>query len=117
MRILSLPATLRRLFAILTALAVLFAPVVARAGEVGQSAPHDAVEMGEAGECQTPPTSQTKHEKMAGNDCASMCVAAAIAPAAPVMAELAQAASATFAIPAFLAGSPGELATPPPKQS
>lgn len=112
------PVSIQRLFAILVALSMLFAPAVARAGEQTVAASHHELASMDSGHCQMPPSRSSDHEKMAGKSCCiSMCMAVAVQPSAPTTEKLAQAASPSFVIPAFLVGSPGELATPPPRHS
>ena len=109
--------SIRRLFAIVVALSVLFAPAAALAGEM-HGPTHDGMRMMSVGHCQMPPSNSSDHDKMAGkNCCISMCMAVAIQPSVPQIDKFSEQAPALFAIPAFQIGGPGELATPPPKLS
>lgn len=118
MRPYALPVSIQRLLAILVALSMLFAPAVARAGEPAVGASQHNIEQMDAGHCRMPPSHSSDHEKMAGKSCCiSMCTAVAIQPSGPASEEPLQSASASFAIPSFQVGSPGELATPPPRRS
>jgi hypothetical protein len=104
--------------AIFVALSMLLAPAAARASELAAAASEHEMQMMDAGHCQSSPSSSSDHEKMAGKSCCvSMCMAVAIQPSAPATEQLVQTAQPSFAIPSFHVGSPGELATPPPKFS
>src|SRR5574338_902735 len=106
----------RTLFALFVALAVLFAPGVARAGEAFTAMPDHQAQMMEAGHCQMPPSKSADHDKMPGKSCCiSMCMAIAVTPAAPDIERLAPNAPAVFALPTFHTSAPPELATPPPR--
>jgi hypothetical protein len=103
-----------RLFAILVALLVLFAPGVASAAMAAD--PHDAQIM-EAGHCQMPPSSGA-HDKMAGKSCCiAMCMALAVAPWTPSDATPPRQQIAQFPSPKAYHGLPAEIATPPPRKS
>jgi hypothetical protein len=112
------PVSIRTLLAIFVALAVLLAPAFTRAGVVLAAAPDHHAQMMEAGHCTMPPASSADHDKGVGDDCCiSMCMAAAITPAAPVPEEVARPAQPVFALPTFLLAYLGEIATPPPRSA
>jgi len=107
--------SIRKLFGVLVALAVLFAPAFSRAGEAIAAAPDHQAQMMEAGHCKSGPDKSADHDKAPKNCCISMCMAVAITPIAPVADTLVQRAPAVFANPAFHVGLPAEIATPPPR--
>src|SRR5213080_911674 len=73
--------SIRRLFAFVLALSVLFAPGVA--GAAMAASPHHDMAMMEAGHCQSPPSNSGDH-KMGGKSCCiAMCMAIAVAPSTP----------------------------------
>ena len=109
--------SIRNLFAILVALAVLFAPAFSRAGEAFAKAPEHA-QMMEPGHCKAPPVDSSNHYKDSGKDCCvSMCMAVAIAPMAPLRLESPVPTAPVFALPTLHRSYLGEIATPPPRQS
>jgi hypothetical protein len=108
--------SIRKLFAILVALAVLLAPGVT--GAAMAAAPHHDMQMMEAGHCQAPPSGSGHHEQSDGKSCCvSMCMALAVAPSAPVEAPPILQQMAQFAPPRTYHGLPAEIATPPPRHS
>ena len=108
--------SLRKLFAVILALAVLFTPAVT--GAAMASSPHHAMQMMEAGHCQTPPSQSDHHDKTAGKSCCiAMCMAVAITPATPLLEEHAQAAQNNFFVPTAHDGYLREIATPPPRSA
>src|SRR4051794_6314105 len=104
--------SIRKLFAVLVALAGLFAP--GGTGAAMAAHPHHHMQMMEAGHCETPPANSGDHQKMTGKSCCfAMCIALAVTPSAPTEAvELAHAAT-YFAVPQSWQGFLGEIATPP----
>lgn len=105
---------IRRLFAILVALSVLFAPSAVSAAMA--TGPHD-MQIMEAGHCQMPP-SPGAHDKMAGKSCCiAMCIALAVAPWIPIDATPPRQQIAQFPSPKAYHGLPAEIATPPPRKS
>jgi hypothetical protein len=108
--------SLRNFVAALLALAVLFAPTIARAKETAMTASgHHEMRSMEAGHCKVPPTS-TSHHKAAGDSCCiSMCTAVAVAPDAPAVGAALPRSNSYFAGPTTWIGYLGEIATPPPR--
>ena len=105
-----------KLFAIIVALAVLFAPGLSGAA---MAAPHghDA-RMMEAGHCQAPPSSSGRHDRMDGKSCCiSMCMAVAVAPSTPCELAPPGRPTADFDLPKTYRGLHAEIATPPPRFS
>lgn len=117
MRVHAPGVSFQKLFAILVALAVLFAPAVASAGETLAPGADHAQMMDRTGHCQMP-ASGADHDKAAGKSCCIwMCMAVAIEPAAPHHDEPLERAPAVFAIPSLHPGYLGEIATPPPRRA
>jgi hypothetical protein len=107
--------SIRKLFALLLAVSVLFAPGVA--GAAMASSPHHAMQMMQSGHCQTPPSSSGDH-KMGGKSCCiAMCMAVAVAPSAPAQSSPPRQQVAQFSAPQTYRGLPAEIATPPPRGS
>ena len=104
--------TIRRVFAILIALAVLLAPWAAATASAAE--PNHDMQMMQAGHCQIPPD----HDKNAGKSCCiSISIGLAASLATPFADESAPTITTVFAEPSFLLGHPGKLPTPPPKLS
>jgi hypothetical protein len=105
--------SIRKLFALLLALAMLFAPAVTYAAmpmAMGQG----GMQMMAMGPCEAPP-SKTDHKSPAKNCCMAMCMAIAVAPDAPVALLEPRHAASYFAAPTSWHGHLGETATPPPR--
>ena len=95
--------SVRKLFSVLLALAILFAPAVTYAAmpmAMGQG----GMQMMAMGPCEAPP-STTDHKTPAKNCCMAMCMAL-LEP---------QHAVSYFATPISWHGHLGEIATPPPR--
>lgn len=108
--------SIRKLFALLVALAVLFAPGVT--GAAMAAAPNHDMQMMGAGHCEAPPSDTNHHDKMGGKSCCiSMCMAVAIAPAAPALDHEIVHAPVSFVIPTLHVAYLGEIATPPPRRA
>jgi len=105
--------SIRRLFAILLALAVLFAPAVTASASAAEPS-HD-MRM-RVGHCQG--LMPGSPDKNAGKTCCiSICMGVALSPLAPEAETSVQIASPVFAAPLSLTGQPTELPTPPPRLS
>jgi hypothetical protein len=112
----SRPLSLRKLFAILLALAVLFAPGVSSAA-MAASQNHDTQLM-EAGHCQAPPSRTAHHDQTDGKSCCiAMCMALAVAPSTPTEAAPPREQVAGFVAPKAYHGTLSEIATPPPRHA
>src|SRR5437764_12059482 len=108
--------SIRALFAILVAIAVLLAPTIS--GAAMAAAPHHGMEMMEAGHCQSPPSNNGHHDRTDGKSCCiAMCMALAVAPSAPAEISPSREQMAQFAAPQAYRGLPAEIATPPPRHS
>lgn len=114
--------SIRTLFAMLVAVAVLFAPALTRAGEAFAAVPDHHVQMLQSGHCKTAPShsgdgdKSSDHDKSAGmNCCISMCMAVAVAPPARPQAAALHGPAATFPLAHQYHGCIAEIATPPPR--
>lgn len=109
--------SIQRLFAILAALSVMFAPTVAGANMVVSSHHGMQMQMMDVGQCQGPSNSND-HDKMGGKSCCStMCMAVALTPSTPPDTAPPRQQVAHFAAPRAYRGLPVEIATPPPRHS
>lgn len=110
--------SIQKLFAILVAVAVLFAPAFSRAGEAFAAVPNHHAQMVEAGHCDAPASDSSDHDQAPAKSCCiSMCMGIAIAPVAPAKNRQLNSALAVFAVPALHLSYLGEIATPPPRRS
>ena len=106
--------SIRTLFAILVALAVLLAPGVT--GAAMAASPDHHMQMMQSGHCNMPMSGKSDHDKMSGkNCCISMCMAVAIAPSAPADVQPLSAQVTQFALARTYHGTLAEIATPPPR--
>lgn len=112
--------SIRKLLLALVAMAVLFAPAFTTAGAVFAAVPQHNMPMMEAGHCQFSPAADhdaAHDEAPAKSCCIAMCMALAIAPAAPMRAIAPPREVAAFPNPPAYVGLPGEIATPPPRRA
>lgn len=112
--------SIRTVFAILVAVAVLFTPALTRAGEAFAAVPDHHAQMMAKGFCKTSPShsgdgSSSDHDKAGMNCCISMCMAVAVAPPAAAQSEILHEAAATFPLTHQYHGCISEIATPPPR--
>lgn len=108
--------SIRSLFAVLIALAMLVAPTLAEAGAAADTQGHQMLMMDHSSHCQAPISGSADHHKSDGKSCCvSTCVALAVAPAAPVESVAAPGQLAHFAPPKTYRGLLTEIATPPPR--
>jgi hypothetical protein len=107
--------SIRKLFALLLAVSVLFAPGVA--GAAMASSPYHAMQMMQGGHCQTPPSNSGDHKMTGKSCCIAMCMAVAVAPSTPAQSSPPRQQVAQFASPQAYRGLPAEIATPPPRRS
>lgn len=119
MRAYAIPVSISKLFAVLAAVALLFAPALTGTASA-TPAQHEmamagaSMQMMEGGPCRSMPSAD--HGKgMAKNCCMAMCMAVAVAPSAPDELPTVTQAEATFTIPKSHKGYLGEIATPPPR--
>ncbi len=109
--------TIRKLLAILLALAMLAGSGVTSAA-MAATAHHDMAAAPKAGHCQRASSPVDRHDKMAGkNCCVAMCMVVAIAPAAAELEDHGRSAQNGFFLPRKPDGYVGEIATPPPRRS
>jgi hypothetical protein len=103
----------RKLFAIILALGVLFAPSFAYS-----AAPRPDVQAMEMGHCQMLPSKSADHGKVDGkNCCIAMCMAVAVAPSASLQVAEPRHQVAYFVAPQSWRGFLSEIATPPPRRT
>lgn len=111
------PSGIRKLFAIILALALLFAPSVVAAEHAAAMPLHD-MQMMQMGHCEGMPSKPADHGKSDGKSCCiSMCMAVAVAPSAPAEAAEARHAVTYFVVLQSWHGFLGEIATPPPRMA
>jgi hypothetical protein len=107
--------SIRKLLAILVAVAVLFAPAFVAAGIASAAVPDHHVQMMQNGHCQMPPSSGDHQKMPAKNCCMAMCMAVALSPQAPLLEKEVQRSAVVSTVRAFRVGQPAEIATPPPR--
>ena len=108
--------SMQKLFAIMVAVAVLFAPVFTRASEAAAAVPDHQVQMMKSGHCNlTDEDSGDRDEAPLENCCVSTCMAVTASPPAPPAAPQIKQAKAQSAVRTFEIGAPAEIATPPPR--
>ncbi|MES2326239.1 MAG: hypothetical protein V4499_02765 [Pseudomonadota bacterium] len=111
----AIPVSIRKLFGILVALAVLLAPAATSAAMAFAPASHQMAMM-EGGHCDMPMPGKSDHDKMGGKSCCiAMCMAVAIAPSAPRTEQPVTHIDASFPAPKSYHGLLSEIATPPPR--
>jgi hypothetical protein len=107
-----------RLFAIVIALAVLFAPAMATAA-MADGAPTGHMQMMDnGGHCHMPSGGSSDHHKSDGKSCCmSMCMALAVQPQSTAVGDRLPRSPAHFSAPPARLAYLGEIATPPPRRS
>lgn len=106
--------SIRKLFGVLIALAVLIAPSALAAEHMAMTPGHQ-MQMMQMGHCDGPPSS-SDHDKAPGKSCCiSMCMAVAVTPDTPVGDAQVEHAPTYFAVTTSWHGFLGEIATPPPR--
>lgn len=113
-----LPVSLRPLFAILIAAAMLFAPFAMQSGSAMATAPSDhQSQMMEKGHCGEQPASRKDGVPTGKSCCVAMCTTIAVAPVSPVeplgYSRSAEQTDNDEFGPSFLA----KLPTPPPRRA
>ena len=110
--------SIKKLFAILVAVAVLFAPAFTRAGAAFAAAPDHHAPMMEAGHCSMAPAEGSGDPaEPAETCCVSMCMPVAIAPSMAASHQVPQAALLAMIAETFGLGLLPEIATPPPRSA
>lgn len=105
---------IRKLFAIMVAVAVLFAPAFASVGMASAAVPPDQAEMMEKGHCESAGGEQPD-EPADMSCCGAMCMAVAVTPSGIALAKPLNTSVPVAKLHSFQTGSPAELATPPPR--
>ena len=110
--------SLRPLFAILIAFAMLFAPLATQSGSAMAMGPADhQSQMMNQGHCSDQPTGG-KDSKMPGKSCCvTMCTAVAVAPVSPVEPLAFGGVADRPALDQFYRSYLAKLATPPPRRA
>ena len=106
--------SVRRLFAALIALAVLFAPAMTRVGEAYAAVPDHHAQMMMKGHCESAPDAD-QDKKADQSCCFKMCMAVAADLGDLLAARPLLASTNPPALQSFPIGSPAEIATPPPR--
>lgn len=111
--------SIRRLFAMVVTLALLFAPALTRAGEASAAGSNHHVQMMQSGHCKSGAARSSddkSSDQAAGKTCCiSMCMAVAVVPAIPAKSVSVHGTAARFAPANQYRGRIAELATPPPR--
>jgi hypothetical protein len=109
------PMSIRNLFAILVAVAVVFAPAFMSVGMAQAAVPDHHAQMTEKGHCD--PANDEDQNKPAGTMacCGAMCMAVAVTASTMALAEPLLGSLPVARLHAFRTGVPAELATPPPR--
>lgn len=105
--------SLRKLFGILVAVAVLLAPAFTRAGEAFAALPVHHMQMTESGHCTSPPSDQD--DRASQSCCIAVCAALAVAPFTPAQSEPPRQIQAATFVPSAHVAYLREIATPPPR--
>lgn len=107
--------SIRKLFAIFVALAVLFAPAASRATAAIAGVSDHELMMEQTGHCRMP-SGSADHRKGADKTCCiSMCMAATVNDLAPSADEFFTQITPVPMIPTLHIGCLGDIATPPPR--
>ena len=108
--------SIHRLFALLVALSVVFAPNVTSASMA--AAPHHDMQMMAAGHCSGLASNRGHdHESDGKSCCISTCTGVAVAPNSPPVDHEVPRAPAVFAVAPLHLSYLGEIATPPPRSA
>ena len=106
--------SIRKLFAIMVAVAVLFAPAFTSSMPAYAAVPDHHAQMMEKGHCD-PAMDMNQDEPTDMACCGAMCMAVAVTPPASEMAEPLVGSVAVGRLQDFQTGIPAEIATPPPR--
>lgn len=110
--------TIRTLFALFAALAVLIAPLSSPATAAVAASPEHHAQMAANGHCETTPADPgAPDEAPAKSCCVATCAAVAVAPSGSTGELEPRVAAAVFPIATRHLGYLGEIATPPPRRS
>ncbi len=112
------PVSPRALFAMLIAVAMLFAPLAARNGAAMAMAPADHHgQMADKEHCGDEPATSDDSKAVDKSCCAAMCVAVAVAPSAPIEPHLYVRSVERPAQEQYGRSFLAELPTPPPRRA
>ena len=113
--------SVRKLFAVLLAVAVLFAPMVTGISAAVAAVPDHQMQMMSTGHCKSASSSNDSNEpsgkdaKSGKSCCMAMCIAVTPAPAANDAWQPLVGVATVSVLKPFLIGLPAEIATPPPR--
>lgn len=115
------PVSIRKLFAMLVAVAVLFAPAVTGMSAAFAAVPDHHMQMMSTGHCKSMAAAENS-DQPSGEDskagkpcCMAMCLAVAVSPAAIEASPSLIGIASVPRLQNFLIGVPAEIATPPPR--
>lgn len=106
--------SMRKLFAILVAVSVLFGPALTRAGELYAAVPDHQMQMMESGHCKSP-GSDEQDDGPTKNCCIANSTAIAVSPSTSAASGLSRQQEMASFVPRGQVGYLGEIATPPPR--
>ena len=110
------PVSMRRLFGMLIAFAMFFAPLAMQSGAAMAMAPADHhAQMMRAGHCGEQPSKSHPGKSMDKSCCVSMCAAVAMAPSSVVEPRRVSLSAQHPALDLFQHNFLAELPTPPPR--
>jgi hypothetical protein len=105
----------RPLLSLLLSVTVLFASALTGTAAAAAANMDHGVAMMEMGHCSSPPASHGDGKSTPKPCCTAMCMAVAVAPAAPAVLPHVPQAAAIFTLPRTYHGFVAEIATPPPR--
>ena len=108
--------SIHKLFAIMIAVALLFAPVFTSAGSALAAVPDHHAQMMDKGHCD-PATEQERDKSKTMACCGAMCMAVAVTPPASQLDKPLVGSVAVAGLQEFQTGIPAEIATPPPRDA
>ena len=106
--------SVRRLFAVLIALAVFLAPTMTRFSEAYAAVPDHHSQMMTKGHCEKAPDEE-QEQPVKISCCVQTCMAVAAEPAAPLSPPPILGSAKIPDLHSFLIRAPAEIATPPPR--
>lgn len=117
MRAYRLLVSIRRIFAVLVAIAVLAGPTYTHVSAAEAAVPDHHGQMTESGHCEAPPTDSSDDEAPTKSCCISICMAVASSPSTTAADGELKPVPRVFAVPELHPSYLGEIATPPPRRS
>lgn len=109
--------SLRSIFAILIALAMLFAPVAMPMGAMAMAPANEHSQMMASEHCRDQTSSDRDIKESGKSCCVAMCAAVAVAPASSLEPQVFARAVDRPSLIQFIHGYLAELATPPPRRA